>query len=89
MTSFAKRINETPMAPYMGILRGMSREEKQAVVAFLVDTMDEPKPKTNREIILEKYKSLKVSPELKQLRGCIKLTDEDLKDERIQYILDR
>ena len=89
MTSLAQRISETSMAPYLGLLRGMSREEKQVVVAFLVDTMEEPIEKTNREIIREKYKSLKVSPELKQLRGCIKLTGEDMKDERIQYILSK
>lgn len=89
MTSLAQRISETPMAPYTGLLRGMTKEEKQVVVAFLVDTMEEPIAKTNREIIREKYKNLKVSPELKQLRGCIKLTEEDLKDERIQYILNR
>ena len=56
-------------------------------LAFLVDTMEESVEKTNREIILEKYKNLKVAPELKRLRGCIKLTEDDLKDERIQYIL--
>ena len=77
------------MAPYASLLRGLTREEKQVVVAFLVDTMEESKPKTNKEIIREKYKGLAVSPELKRLRGCIKLTDEDIKDEHIQYILNR
>jgi len=89
MTSLAQRISETPMAPYMGLLKGMSREEKQVVVAFLIDTMEEPTAKTNKEIIRDKYKHLKISPELKQLRGCIKLTSEDLKDDRVQYIINR
>ena len=75
------------MAPYMNIMRGMTREEKQVVVMFLKETMDEQPQKSNRDIIREKYSNLEVSPELKQMRGCIKLTDEDLKDERTQYIL--
>ena len=74
------------MAPYMNIMRGMTREEKQVVVMFLKETMDEQPQKSNRDIIREKYSNLEVSPELKQMRGCIKLTDEDLKDERTQYI---
>ena len=77
------------MAPYKALLRGMSREEKQIVVTFITESMEETQAADNREIIREKYKHLQVSPELKKLRGCIKLTDEDLKDERTQYILNR
>ena len=77
------------MAPYVGLIRGMSFEEKQVVVAFIVDSMKEQEPKNNAEIIREKYRRLQVSPELRRLRGCIKLTEEDLKDERTQYILNR
>ena len=87
MSTLAQRIEQTPMAPYMNIMRGMTREEKQVVVMFLKETMDEQPQKSNRDIIREKYSNLEVSPELKQMRGCIKLTDEDLKDERTQYIL--
>jgi hypothetical protein len=89
MTTLAQRITDTPMAPYMGLIRGMSLEEKQVVVAFIVDSMKEQEPKNNAEIIREKYRRLQVSPELRRLRGCIKLTEEDLKDERTQYILNR
>ena len=32
MTTLAQRIKETPMAPYMALLRGMTREQKQIVV---------------------------------------------------------
>ena len=89
MTSLAQRIKDTPMAPYMALLRGMTREQKRIVVTFITESMEEPEVKDNAEIIREKYKSLEISPELKRLRGCIKLTDEDLKDERIKYILNR
>ena len=89
MTALAQKITETPMAPYVGLIRGMSLEEKRVVVAFIVDSMEEQKPKDNAEIIRRKYRSLQVSPELRHLRGCIKLTDDELKDERTQYILNR
>ena len=77
------------MAPYVGLIRGMSFEEKQVVVAFIVDSMAEQEPKDKAEIIRKKYRRLQVSPELRRLRGCIKLTDDELKDERTQYILNR
>jgi hypothetical protein len=90
MTALSKRIVETPMAPYMDLLKGMTEEDKKIVITFIADTMQKPaEVKSNKEIIREKFKNLKLSDEIKQMRGCIKLSDEDLKDERIQYILNR
>jgi len=89
MTALAQKIKETPMAPYTGLLDALTREQKQIVVMYITESMAEQSAKYNEEIIREKYKNLKVSPELKRLRGCIKLTEEDLKDERTQYILNR
>jgi len=89
MTALAQKIKETPMAPYTGLLDALTREQKQIVVMYITESMAEQSAKSNEEIIREKYKNLKVSPELKRLRGCIKLTEEDLKDERTQYILNR
>ena len=79
------------MAPYTSLLQGMTREQKMIVVTYITESMEEPTEdsKSNAEIIREKFKDLKVPPELKKLRGCIKLTEEDLKDERTQYILNR
>lgn len=91
MTTLAQRIKETPLAPYTGLLDGMTREQKMIVVTYITESMEKPaaKAKSNAEIIREKFKDMKVSPELKKLRGCIKLTEEELKDERTQYILNR
>ena len=36
-----------------------------------------------------KLKDLKIPAKLRSKRGCIKLTENDLKDEHIQYILNR
>ena len=41
MTTFIKDIQATPMAPYMGLMRDMSVKDKHAVVAFLIDSMEE------------------------------------------------
>lgn len=93
MTTLAQRILETPLAPYMGLLDGMTREQKMIVVTYITESLEEPaketEAKSNAEIIREKFKDMKVSPELKKLRGCIKLTEDELKDERTQYILNQ
>ena len=79
------------MAPYAALLRGMTREQKQIVVTYITESMEEPKPdvmtKSNAEIIREKLKGLKISPEIARLRGCMKLTESEKQDERTQYIL--
>ena len=41
MTALAQRITETPMAPYIGLMRGMSRHDIQIVVTFLNEVMEE------------------------------------------------
>ena len=79
------------MAPYMGLISEMTDEQKHIVVTFIKESMEKPEkcdsPKTNAEIIREKYKNLKISPEIQRLRGCMKLTEEELQDERTKYIL--
>ena len=79
------------MAPYMGLMESMSREQKMVVVAFLTESLEksaQTAQRTTAEVIREKYKNLKISPEIEQLRGCMKLTDSEMQDERTQYILD-
>lgn len=94
MTALAQRITETPMAPYVGLMQGMSRHDIDIVVTFLnevktqrEETKEASAPKTNAEIIREKYKNLKISPEIQSLRGCMKLTEEEIQDEHTKYIL--
>ncbi len=41
MTALAQRIEETPMAPYVGLIRGMSREDKKIVIMFLTESLAE------------------------------------------------
>ena len=89
MTTTAQRIKETPIAPYLGLLDGMTREQKMIVVTYITESMEEPavEAKSNAEIIREKLNRLKISPEIARLRGCMKLTESEKEDERTQYIL--
>lgn len=92
MTITAQRIKETPMAPYIGLMRGMSRHDIQIVVTFLNEVMEEAEesetvPMTNAEIIREKYKNLRISPRAKALVEGLSLSEEEMEDERTKYIL--
>ncbi len=88
MTAIAQQVKSTPMAPYIGLMREMSREQKQIVVTFLTELIEEQEvAKTNEEIIREKYKNLKISPRVKALVAGLSLSEEEVKDERTQYIL--
>lgn len=89
MTKLAQRISETPMAPYLGLLDGMTREQKMIVVTYITESMEESavEENSNADIVREKLKRLKISPEIARLRGCMKLTESEKEDERTQYIL--
>jgi len=89
MTKLAQRINETPMAPYLGLLDGMTREQKMIVVTYITESLEESavEENSNADIVREKLKRLKISPEIARLRGCMKLTESEKEDERTQYIL--
>lgn len=41
MMTTVTKMKSTPMAPYLGLIRGMSREQKLAVMAFLFDTLQD------------------------------------------------
>ncbi len=66
------------MAPYMALLQGMTREEKQIVVTFITESMEEPKSK--RE----------VPAEFKKLRGMVNISDKEIaEDEHLAHIMER
>ena len=47
-----QKIHETPMAPYIGLMQGMSHKQKRVVIAFLSDSMKEP-DKTEEKMMLK------------------------------------
>ena len=66
------------MAPYTALLRGMTREQKQIVVTFITESMEEPVSKRQ------------VPAEFKKLRGMVNVTDEEMtKDEHLAHIMQR
>ena len=78
MTATAQRIKKTPMAPYMALLRGMTREQKQIVVTFITESMEEQKPKRQ------------VPAEFKRLRGMVNITEDEMaQDEQLAHIMER
>ncbi len=80
MTALSQRIMETPMAPYTSLLRGMTREQKQIVVMFITESMDEPLTDAKRQ----------VPAEFKKLRGMANVNDREMaQDERLAHIMNR
>jgi hypothetical protein len=78
MTTLAQRITDTPMAPYMGLIRSMTREQKQIVVSFITESM--------RETKLQRQ----VPAEFKRLRGMVNITEEDMaQDKHLAHIMER
>ena len=96
MTALAQRITETPMAPYIGLMRGMSRHDIQIVVTFLNKVMEEaeePKETASSESLVEmarKKFNVPESPETKWFREHPgNFTEEELSDEQTKYILSK
>ena len=58
-------------------------------VQLRAELFREINPLLDDEDPLKRVKDLKIPAKLRNKRGCIKLTEEDMKDEHIQYILNR
>lgn len=71
--------NETALKRVLVFLRSFS------TVGIEQNEQNEPDDAEKRI----KLKDLKIPTKLRSKRGCIKLTEEDMKDEHIQYILNR
>jgi len=88
MTTLARKISETPMAPYADLLRSMKPQEMRIVVTFLQEAMIEAETeKSAAEIIRQKFKDLTISEETKELVHDLSLSSEEMDDERTRYIL--
>ncbi|MBR3531563.1 MAG: hypothetical protein IKN83_09380 [Bacteroidaceae bacterium] len=73
-----QRMKSTRMAPYIGLMQEMTREEKQIVVTFLTESMEEPKAKRQ------------VPEEFKKLRGMVNISEEDMaQDSHLAHIMER
>lgn len=88
MTAVARKISETPMAPYADLLRSMKPQEMRIVVTFLQEAMVEAEAaKTATDVIRDKFKRLTISDETKELVKGLSLSSDEMNDERTKYIL--
>ena len=84
MTALAQRIKETPLAPYMRLLDGMTREQKMIVVTYITESMEKPTK------VVKPYKMVPVSSKVKKWSGCVSFTKEEIEsDTRLKAILSR
>ena len=91
MTTVARQIYETPMAPYADVLRSMKPRDMHIVVTFLQEAMMEAEAsqhaETAADIIRKKFKSLSISEETQKLVNGLSLSADEMNDERAKYIL--
>lgn len=80
---------------YVGAL-DFSHEQLLSITKFFADLKEKmtkekkakKKKPSNKDIIMEKFKNVKISPEIKALEGIGILSEEDM-DERSKYILSK
>jgi hypothetical protein len=92
-------IAKTPIAPYIGLLDSMSRNEKIAVAMFLVDSLpgvklvetteNEKMSSEDEAFLAQKLESMSFSPRVERLFEKRKEAAQmvDLDDERTRHIL--
>lgn len=101
MTAVARRILDTPIAPYLSLLESMSPEDKQVLVTFLVDSLpgikiidtntdgDTEMSSEDKAFLQEKLNEMTFSPRIERLfekrREAAKTID--IEDERTRHIL--
>ena len=49
------KVSNTPMAPYLKLMRNMNREQKLAVLAYIVDTLQDEEAEDEDETSDEEY----------------------------------
>ena len=90
MTALARKISETPMAPYVDLLRNMKPQDMR-IVTFLQEAIDEAETVKSEESaadkIRKKFKGLAISKETRELVSDLSLSSDEMNDERTKYIL--
>jgi hypothetical protein len=90
MSTLAQRISETPMTPYIDVMKSMTVSDMNVVVDFLNEAIresEEAKRKADDEFLARKMAEINISPETHELFEWLRLTPEEAADERTRYIL--
>ena len=67
----------------------LSQSDREWLVGKLSEPVEETAITEEDKAISQALKDLVIPDKLRRKRGCIKLTEEDLQDEHIQYLLNR
>lgn len=68
----------------------LSQSEREWLVGKLSEPVENtPISAMEDETVSQALKNLVIPDKLRRKRGCIKLTEEDLRDEHIQYLLNQ
>lgn len=90
MNTAVRTIQDTPMAPYAGMMKSMEPSDMQAVILFLQDAMreaEETERKADDEFLAKKLAEIKIDPDIDELVDWLRLTPEEAADERTRWIL--
>ena len=95
MTALARKIAETPMAPYADLLRSMEPRDMRIVVTFLQEALSDAeaaKRQAEDEFLAQKEGEMgnSLSDSFLKLRGCVSFSQEEIaSDDRLGYILSK
>lgn len=68
----------------------LSQSDREWLVSKLSEPIEDiPATAVGTETASQTLKDLVIPEKLRRKRGCIKLTEEDMRDEHIQYLLNR
>ena len=95
MTAQAQEIMDTPMAPYINLLQEMSMEEKLALVAFLINTMQHEEQEKASDDKTDKadtaIKTEEFTPRVMRFKrgNPWYATDEEVDKLRYEYLMEK
>ena len=67
----------------------LSQSDREWLVGKLSEPVEKTTDQVENEATSQALENLVIPDKLRRKRGCIKLTEEDLKDEHIQYLLNQ
>lgn len=67
----------------------LTSDESMWLSNKLAENAKEKQEKTKKELVREKFKGFQISPEIMGMTGNVRLSGNDLNDERTRYILSK
>lgn len=67
----------------------LTSDESMWLSNKLAENAKKNQEKSKKELVREKFKDMQISPEIMRITGNVKMSDNDLNDERTRYILSK